>query len=163
MIIEEIKGDLFEALKTSKVGEIGIFHVCNDLKIWGSGFVVPLGKNFPRAKQNYLNSPGKLNLGNVRFIEDIWSGKRIIIANAVAQQGLIGPNNPRPLHYGALAKCMASFDDYLDEGDIGWDDNFQIMCPRFGCTRAGGSWDIVREMINILWERWPIYVYYLED
>jgi hypothetical protein len=31
-----------------------IAHVCNDVGAWGRGFVVPLGKRYPSAKQQFV-------------------------------------------------------------------------------------------------------------
>jgi len=64
----------------------------------------------------------------------------------VAQKGVRTQNNPVPLRYGALALCM--YKTMLLARTLGFD----IACPKFGCGLAGGNWEVIRSMIDEIWE-----------
>jgi O-acetyl-ADP-ribose deacetylase (regulator of RNase III) len=141
------EGDLFAAIaKLKKI--IAIPHVCNNQGAWGAGFVVPLAKTFPLAKQRYyhmLKQHG-LELGDVHYshIPDT----RIVVANMIAQT--LG--GERPLYYNMLAKCMDDISRML-ESEGTRKNNIEIHAPAFGSGLAGGRWDIIAELIEDCWLR----------
>lgn len=120
-----------------------IAHICNDLGLWGSGFVVPLGNKWPKAKQAYQAwAHGNENwfaLGEVQLVE---VEDDIYIANMVAQRGLKGPDYTHPLKYDALDDCLWLLDSHRD------DLNATVHMPRIGCGLAGGTWEKVSEIIK---------------
>ena len=77
MPILYIKGDATLPIISTEIKIIA--HICNDLGRWGKGFVVPLGKQYPKAKKDYL-SKKKYTLGEVDIIE---IKDNIIIANMI--------------------------------------------------------------------------------
>jgi len=135
-------GDLFANLPAE--GNVFIPHVCNDVYVMGSGFVVPLKRRWPVVGQMYLTDQPKL--GQVQFVQvhkDDYG--KIVVANMVAQRAVVAPNNLKPIKYLALAKCM-------DEvGELVRLEGGEIHCPLFGAGLAGGNWDFIEELICELW------------
>lgn len=168
-----IEGDLFEHDYDPARTTI-IAHVCNDQGVMGSGFVVPLAKHFPWAKEAYVNwfkdnllqadvlgevgSPGRGQTQMVTVKNDessSWYEGRIVVANMVAQD--LG--SERPLYYNDLVKCMEQVakSDYAACGA-------EIICPMFGSALAGGDWRFIEELITDCWlmRGIQVTVYYLE-
>jgi len=135
-------GDLFANIPAE--GTVIVPHICNDVYVMGSGFVVPLKRRWPVVEQKYMiDKPG---LGQVQFV-DVHKDDhgKVIVANMVAQRSTVRPDNPKPIKYLALAKCM-------DEvGDLARTENAEIHCPLFGAGLAGGNWDFIEELICELW------------
>lgn len=119
-----------------------IAHICNDIGKWGKGFVVPLGKKYPKAKECYLKSfslfGGKLKLGDCEFIYN----DDIIIANMIAQHGIYNKNNTTPIRYGSL------FESLKKVAQCAKNTSSSIHMPRIGCGLANGSWNIIEGLIK---------------
>ena len=162
--IEYIQGDLFKDLP--KEGEIMIPHVCNDIGAWGAGFVIPLGRTFPKSEQNYRgffknkrdsqsNEPFKL--GVTQFVEAETKNDRIVwVANMIAQEGVQSRENPRPIVYEALESCIKQVAAHCDENTL-------IYAPKFGAGLAGGDWSKIEPMLIKHWLRkgLAVKVYFL--
>lgn len=152
MNITYIEGDLFAAIKNSQ-DSIIIPHVCNDVGAWGAGFVVPLGRQFPSSRDEYLKwHRGKdFRLGEIQTVQI----DNICVVNMVAQHSVGGP---RPLRYPALGKCIESVRDFIKSSFIG-----AIHAPMFGAGLAGGDWNFIEQMILDGWvnQGIPTTIYYL--
>lgn len=162
--IQYIKGDLFEHIPDIKFDSSGmkiiIPHVCNNIGCWGSGFVIPLGQNFPIAKKAYMAhvKNDNLFLGQVSIplVDD-----NIYVANMIAQEGIMssstgdrGKVNHKPIRYAALCKCLEKV-NILCKG-------YDVYAPKFGSNLAGGNWDFIEELIEeILIDVNSIKVFYL--
>lgn len=170
MTLRYVEGDLFNHIPSPDHSTI-IAHVCNDRGAFGSGFVVPLAKSFPFARESYIEwSKGKsfdwINQGLVEFLngEEFQRGNtqmvtvkpNVIVANMVAQT--LG--GARPLYYNDLAKCM---DQVACTNEI--QAGGKIICPMFGSKLAGGDWRFVEKLIEDCWLRQGIdvTVYYLKQ
>ena len=140
--------DLFHDLKRDHL----IFHVVNSVGAWGAGFVVPLGQHFPEAQQAYLDIQ-EYRLGEVQFItnEDI-----IVIANAIAQKGCMSYDNPKPLSYKHLKRCMKIAGDFCRLNELA------IQAPKFGSGLAGGNWEIIENLIKYIWKDINVTIYIKE-
>ena len=164
------KGDLFTQLPTDPRIHIFIPHCCNDIGKMGSGFVVPLCRRWPEVKEQYQawsrqteiseKYPTKFELGQNQWIT---VEKNITVINMIAQHGIVGPNNPHPIKYSALAQCM---DDICKEIWImrtraTWHQETEIHCPQFGSNLAGGNWDFISILIKECWceKNIPVTVY----
>lgn len=157
-MIKYQEGDLFPVVGTEP-SSVVIPHVCNNQGGWGSGFVVPLGRNYPIAQNcyhmwhegRYFNdSPycrfpdyedmvrisGKFGLGQTQIVQA--SAPDLFVANMVAQ--ILGGS--RPLFYNHLVKCM----EYV--GKFAKEQNAKIMCPMFGSALAGGDWKFIEQLIE---------------
>jgi hypothetical protein len=151
--ITYVGGDLFAAIKNSH-DSIIIPHVCNNIGAWGAGFVIPLAKAFPSAREEYLKwyQEGKdFKLGEIQKV--ILDNHCII--NMVAQQGVGGQ---RPLKYPALGKCIEAVRDVIKSSFVG-----AIHAPMFGAGLAGGDWNFIEQMIYDGWVGYgiPTTIYYL--
>lgn len=163
-IKKEIQGDLFAALEKAKADWIVIPHVCNNCHGWGAGFVVPLGKHFPEAKKSYLTTEKEyMRLGDTQIVEVEKNNKTFWIANMIAQDGFKTENKERPLNYGALVKSMYQVRDDIEEAqtDHWHEKDPTIVTVRFGSDLAGGDWNIIRELVDAIWEDYDTYVFYL--
>jgi hypothetical protein len=151
------EGNLFENIKGKS--NIIICHVANDIGGWGSGFVIPLAKAFPKARQNYLewfkngtdSMEGSFTIGKTQFVEM----DDIVVANMIAQHKTGSP--PRCLRYNALAKCMDEVADFATSRSL------EIHAPLFGAGLAGGNFAFIAELIEDCWVRKdiPVTIHYL--
>jgi hypothetical protein len=150
MKIEYIEGDLFAGVKEEK-DPVFICHVCNCLGGWGAGFVIPLAKHFPLAREEYLKShaANELVLGQTQFVE-VREQPAIVVCNMIAQT--LG--GERPLYYNHLACCMDA---------VAADVPRKIVAPLFGSGLAGGDWNIIEQLIIDCWikQEIPVTIYYL--
>jgi hypothetical protein len=161
-------GNLFEHIE-SYVNQnhngcsIIVPHVCNNVNSFGAGFAAGVAKHFPIVKENY-HLLGKQNiLGYTQFVEVYKNkdyGHKIIFANMIAQNGTIHKNNPRPLNYYSLAKCMANVNLYIHQ-NFDSENRVQIHAPKFGCGLAGGNWNFIQDLITDIWKNIQVFVYQL--
>lgn len=117
-----------------------IAHVCNDRGAWGAGFTRALSTKYPRAEYVYrrLNAE-QLDLGMVHMVE---TPSGLCVANMIAQDGLIGRDNRRPLNYAALGECLNKL------GVFALDGGYAVHMPRIGCGLAGGDWLYVEKLVS---------------
>lgn len=164
-----IYGDLFSNVKSFiREGNNGcsiiVPHVCNNSNMFGAGFAAGIAKHYPIVKENYhlLGSVFlKNNLGYVQFVEVSKNenyGHKLIFANMIAQNGIIGKNNPRPLNYLALVKSMVTISSYI-KNNFNDENRIQIHAPKFGCGLAGGNWNFISELINDIWNKNTVFIY----
>lgn len=165
-----INGDLFTyvdiLIKEGNSGSSVIVpHVCNNINSFGAGFALAVSKHYPIVKENYHmlgNTFLKNNLGYVQFIEvanNLTFGHKLIFANMIAQDGIIGPNNPRPLNYLSLCKSMISVKNYATQHFEHKDKKVQIHAPKFGSGLSGGNWSFISELIKDIWNNIDIFIY----
>lgn len=116
-----------------------IAHVCNDRGAWGAGFTRSLSTRYPWAETVYRTlKPADLELGNIQ-ITPVDPG--VYVANMIAQDGLIGRDNRRPLNYAALGECLNKLGKFAQAG------GYAIHMPRIGCGLAGGDWMYVEKLV----------------
>lgn len=148
MPLKYVEGDLFAGIYEPKEHMTLIAHVCNDLGVMGAGFVVPLGKTFPLARQAYLEDmkANKYGLGDTQFVTVVPDEEcgGITVCNMVAQHGIGGK---RPLRYNSLSKCMDAVAKFARED---FPDS-KIICPAFGSGLAGGDWSFIEHLIQDCW------------
>ncbi len=164
-MIHYISGDLFSHIPQDK--SVIIPHIVNDVGAWGAGFVIPLARHFPLAKQKYLKwSQGidlkPFRLGQVQYVlvKDN-PNNRIWVANMVSQSGIVNIQNTKPIRYAALVKCMESVKDAAY--NISPTENVcQILAPKFGAGLAQGNWLFIEELINEIWDDLDVTVFEYE-
>lgn len=155
-------GNLFDVVGQDKKKQYIIPHVCNDEGVWGSGFVVQLGSKYPDAKDKYLHlfkGRKKNTLGLMQTVAI--KGELVIVANMIAQHGLIGPTNPIPLKYAALIECMREVADLTKACKL-LENVVEIHAPLFGSGLAGGNWDFIEILINEIWCDVDVHVHQLK-
>lgn len=150
MKIKYVKGDATKP-QTDTENAV-IVHCCNDLGAWGSGFVLALNKAFgdgPRVE--YLRMVQMLKrakdplMGAICFAELPYTeDPHILVCNLIGQQGVVGPNNPVPVKYSAIAKGYATLAIEAES----FSSTPSIHMPRMGCGLAGGKWEKIEELIH---------------
>lgn len=154
-MITYLKGDATQPQRKDNNTKVIIPHICNDLGLWGAGFVLALSKRWKQPEQDY-RSLSDYKLGRVLLTD---CGDNIIVANMIAQHGVKPKFHPaglsridQPIRYNSLRECLNSVN--LLAVSIG----AEIHAPKFGAGLAGGDWltieKIINEEITV-----PMYVY----
>jgi hypothetical protein len=151
-------GNMFPQLPTEST-IVAIPHIVNDLGAWGAGFVVPLAKNYPKSREAYVDwHKGeqvypKFELGSMQPVK---VAENVFVCNMIAQSGLKSLDNPKPIKYLALAKCLERVNNLC--GPLG----VEVHAPAFGSDLAGGDWRVISALIDeILTFPANIYIYTL--
>ena len=120
-----------------------IAHIVNDVRAWGSGFVVSVSRKWTEPERFY-RSVTHLVLGDMHLVpvSSVTAGRRILVANMVAQHGLRSRSNPVPLDYPAVEKALEQV--ARSAGELG----ASVHMPRIGCGLAGGRWNQVEPLIE---------------
>ena len=159
MEINYIKGDATEPILIDNKYSV-ICHCCNALGAWGKGFVVPLGKKYPIAKEKYLEfikaSNPENRLGSVSFAKVT---EKIIIANIIGQYDIYPRNGKIPLDYAALEKGFNFIIEIFKMHKM----PLTVHMPKIGCGLAKGDWNKVENIIKntFIKNNIEVYVYLL--
>ncbi len=153
--IKVVVGDATEPQKIDENEKVFIPHICNTIDVWGGGFVIALSKKWGYPEYLYHRTfqkfPDEEKL-SITCFAPIPQDKSITVCNMIAQDGIKTPDNPKPIKYTALIKCMKDVADHIKESKIkGNDVPHRIHCPKFGSLRAGGNWDFILELIDEIW------------
>lgn len=162
-MIKHVVGDLFEYVD-SEERDVVIPHITNNIGAWGAGFVVPLGRRFPKAQMEYLNSKPTLGVNQWVNVENNGE-KNIWVANMCSQHGITSKStggrehvNSKPIRYAALVDCMRN----VHEGSKHIRENV-IFAPKFGSGLAGGNWDLIEELIEEIWSDHEVTIFTLPE
>lgn len=136
-----------------------IAHCCNDMGVWGKGFVMALSKRWPITKHMYLEwhrtgfcEGTPFQLGEVQLVAVEPS---IIVANIIGQKGIRSFRNHKPIRYQSIRHAFERLCQVF-----GKEDNFSFHMPRIGCGLAGGKWSVMSEIIeSTLVANGSVYVY----
>jgi len=132
-VIHYIQGDA-----TLPISSGILLHVCNDIGLWGAGFVVALSKRYPETQLKYLECYRKgyavLGMCIPQVIND-----DLTIIHMIAQKGVRSKSNPIPLQYDKLETCLHKINSKFPEATI--------HMPRIGCGLGGGDWNKVEPLI----------------
>lgn len=135
--VEHVIGD---ATRPVGGGRKIIAHVANDKTgRWGRGFGLALTRAFGGIRDDFLGwSKDNLRLGNAHTFD---AGGGLAVFSMVAQKGLPDPPR-RTVRYAHLAAC-------LDElAGLSSRTGASVHMPLIGTGYAGGSWDVVRDLLN---------------
>ncbi|MEN6428392.1 MAG: ImmA/IrrE family metallo-endopeptidase [Phycisphaerales bacterium] len=138
--IEYVKGD---ATRPRGGGNKMIAFVINDRgRSWGAGFARAVQKKWPQVLndfQDWLGShPRDFALGNIATAR---IDTALMAVMMISQQGYGESTKPR-IRYEALEKCLS----HLAEEAIKF--RASVHMPRIGSGQAGGSWWVIRELID---------------
>ena len=75
----------------------------------------------------------------------------LVIANMIAQNGIVSFDNPKPIKYKALADCMTEVVDYIEMIKSQTSNPVVIHAPKFGSLRAKGNFGFILELIDEIW------------
>lgn len=138
MTLHYLIGDALQPVKTPAI----IPHICNDLGLWGSGFVVAVSRLDPEPERQYLAWKkiciNNLPLGECQIVQidhDIW------VVNMIAQHDVRIIDGIPPLRIDALKSCLSYVNDVAKEKGA------TIHSPRIGAVRSGGRWEDIEKVI----------------
>lgn len=152
--IVRLRGD---AVDPKAHGHKIVAHVVNDsTSNWSPrGFAGAVRKKWPSAQEQFrdwtLETGKRPQLGTVHLAE---VEEDVSVATLVAQRGY-GPSSKPRIRYRALA------DGLRQVAEAARNLNASVHLPRIGCGQAGGSWDVVRDLIlaEVCSQRVPVYLY----
>lgn len=120
-----------------------VLQIVNDEGKYGAGFSGALSARWPKVESEYRSwwreRYGKLNLGDIQEVQIL---SDLVVINMVAQRGVVGKDNPKPIDYNALQTCLSKAGDVISEF------NASVHIPRIGCGLAGGDWEEVEKLVE---------------
>jgi O-acetyl-ADP-ribose deacetylase (regulator of RNase III) len=120
-----------------------ILQIVNDEGKYGAGFSGALSKRWPKVETEYRKwwreRFGKLVRGDIQTIQIL---SDLVVINMVAQKGIVGPNNPKPIDYKALQTCLSK------AGDVVSQYNASIHMPKIGAGLSQGDWAEIEPLIE---------------
>jgi len=120
-------------------------------------------KNWHEVRYDFVGGV-PFELGKVQVIETVASKKApIFVANMIAQNGVRGPENPKPIKYEALVNCMQAVAERSVHRSL-QHYPVEIHAPKFGSDLAGGNWSFIEELIEEIWKDFSsVTIYQLEE
>lgn len=137
MVIDYKKGDVTDI--NDKINNILIVHICNDVGLWGAGFVLYLSKKWPVTKEKYLSMDHVM--GNIEFVK---VENNIVVCNMIAQKNVNKRHQKfiRRVDYEVLRGCLKQVSDFCVKY------NCRLHMPKIGSGLAGGDWGIIENIIK---------------
>lgn len=140
MILKYVKGDATEPIGD---GKKFIIHCCNDLGLWGAGFVLAISKKWKDPEIQYKswfeNQKNKFKLGSIQIVP---VDNDISVVNMIGQSGVRNKSNPTPIKYDAIRKCLKQVAIAAKFNKA------SVHAPQFGSGLAGGDWGEIENIIN---------------
>jgi uncharacterized protein DUF955 len=135
-----LRGD---ATKPRGTGKQLVAHIVNDkTPNWGRGFGVAARTAWPSAQEHFrewvAENRESFKLGNICVSE---MDESLGIVHMICQHGY-GPSPSPRIRYTHLKTCLAKL------SDVALRRKATIHMPRIGSGEAGGSWDIVSELLE---------------
>lgn len=146
--INYVNGDATEPIGD---GKKIIVHVCNNLGLWGSGFVMAISNKWKKPEEVYraMNSY-ELGTFNVITVED-----DIMVCNLIGQEGVYSPRTDRrvhknipPVRYVAIETALKNlaYNIKIVNSEV---NKHSIHMPMIGSGLAGGNWSIIEKIIEV--------------
>jgi O-acetyl-ADP-ribose deacetylase (regulator of RNase III) len=138
-----LKGDATEPVGD---GHKYIIHCCNDLGLWGAGFVLALSNKWEAPEKAYLSlfaedeTPPFLGAFQPVEVET-----DITVVNIIGQHGVQRIQGIPPIRYEAIRTALKNL-----RGHILFQSRFPVTSvhmPRMGAGLAGGDWEIIESMV----------------
>jgi Zn-dependent peptidase ImmA (M78 family)/O-acetyl-ADP-ribose deacetylase (regulator of RNase III) len=138
--ITYLRGD---ATRPRGTGPRIIAQVVNDSAFtWGGGFSLALREIWPVAQRAFRawaeQERRNLRLGN-SHVAQVDEG--LAVVSMIAQRGF-GPSPKPRIRYVALKACLDAL------GQVAAERGATVHMPKIGSGQAGGSWNIVRELVE---------------
>mgnify|MGYP001606700477 CR=1 FL=1 len=138
--IKYIKGDATETIDS---GDRCIIHICNDIGLWGAGFVLSLSKKWPQPGAAYRILAASEMPGMLGETQEILVQPGLWVINLIAQRGVRSSTNKQPLDYNVLRSTLLKEVDFIKSKC-----NSSVHMPRIGCGLGGGKWNDVKEILE---------------
>lgn len=146
-----------DALRPTGDGAKVIVHVCNDLGVWGKGFVMAVSKRWKEPEAEYRRwhiaaAEPPFGLGQVQFVK---VEERLWVANLIGQHGIRKAGGKPPIRYDAVEGGLRRVAEFAMR------ENASVHMPRIGCGLAGGRWEEIEPIIErtLLGAGIPVAVY----
>lgn len=156
--ISTVKGDLFAFLSPDDY----MIHGCNAQGVMGSGIALAVKNNYPGAYETYRREEelNGLELGSIIPYYDRNDG--ITVINGITQN-LYGRNGSRFVSYDAITEVFEKTRQYI-EGHVSFDDfnHPRLFFPMIGAGLGGGNWNIIRTIIEEVFDGSPVPLIYVE-
>jgi hypothetical protein len=138
--IQYFKGDAVYPDQGSKhLGKL-LFHICNNKRGWGAGYVVSLSGRTKVPEAAFRAIPNDQNyLGYVQFVS---IGNRTWVANMIAQDGYASYTNPIPFNADAFRKCLRQVCSFAKTTGM------ELHGPRMGSGLGKADWNGVARIIE---------------
>ena len=116
-----------------------ICHICNDIGVWGGGFVLAVSAKWNYPEQRYRAIPTyELGTAMVLNVEE-----EVYVANMIAQHGIrAATDGTPPIRYTALIEAL----EHVNRIASGM--KASLHMPRIGSDRAGGDWNVLEKIIE---------------
>jgi DNA-binding CsgD family transcriptional regulator/O-acetyl-ADP-ribose deacetylase (regulator of RNase III) len=133
-----------------------IAHVCNDVGVWGTGFVLALSRRWSQPEDQYRlwwrhRDDFPFELGRIQLVA-VEPGPAydpntyMWVANMVAQHSYSTPDEPA-IRYDALETCLSKLANTIWASATSMADA-SVHMPRIGCGLAGGRWEDIEPIIK---------------
>lgn len=138
--IKYVKGN---AVHPQGIGDKIIVHICNNVGLWGAGFVLALSRIWPEPEAAYrdwcTNPKATVALG---MIQPVVVARDIMVINMIAQHNVGTRGGIPPIRYEALYTCLEKVVKVAKDTDA------SVHMPRIGCGLSGGHWNEVEAIIK---------------
>jgi O-acetyl-ADP-ribose deacetylase (regulator of RNase III) len=130
-----------------------IAHVCNDVKVWGGGFVIAITKTLgPKAEFTYRKQANSTKRGTLQLVAIKDAGMTgLYVANMIAQKGVSHVGDK--IDYKALNLCLQALKEKAMKN------NCTIRMPRIGCGLAGSDWSRIGPLVEEIAKEVNVVVY----
>lgn len=159
--VRYVEGD---ATAPGGTGTRVIAHCCNNVGVWGAGFVMALSRRWERPEREYrawFERHGSVNFRNM-----LGAMQLVPVEDGLAVANIVGQNNVAgrgahpgpPIRYDAIAKGFGYIAQYATTHP---ELEVSVHMPRIGCSLAGGSWAQIEPLIDraFVTKNIPVTVY----
>jgi O-acetyl-ADP-ribose deacetylase (regulator of RNase III) len=156
MIVSIVKGNLIDLAVQGKYK--GIAHGCNCQCVMGAGIAPQIASVWPdvREQDNLTLSGDSSKLGYYTMSKDSTLDMKIF--NLYTQEGFGGKSTGQPdVNYRAIKECFIALNKfYVDyERNREYDERL-FGIPQIGAGLAGGHWEAIELIINMVTPNLPI-------
>lgn len=145
---EVVSGNVVGALFSGEVKYI--LHVCNNKGVMGSGVAKEIKERIPKAFEAYKQA-SDYSMGSVTNAEGVF--------NLVAQNGY--GKGVKHLNYGALAQSINRAFQIIHITHYPPQTQAVVGVPYgMGAVRAGGDWEVVKELLEFFADKYRIKLVY---
>lgn len=120
-----------------------LLQVVNDqATLWGGGFAKQAGKKWRGAQASFHDwafGHGNLKLGNIHSVD---VRPDLTLVSLVSQHGFAKPSSGPRLRYGALFSALEKV------AELATGKRATVHMPKIGTGEAGGSWNIIEDIIR---------------
>lgn len=155
MKIQYVIGDLLEPIGSAN--EKLIVHCVNNEYAFGSGIAGAIAKKYPSVREEYLAKPN-WGLGDIQYVQ---ISHDLCVVNICAQRGVGSWLGTKPVRYESLRDGLLILREDLSDMDVDETYTTSLHLGRICSDRSGGSWTLVEQIINEVFEdtKYEVYVY----